>query len=165
MTRARPIAGLLAVLASVATGATPRPAAAQGQPDTADVADLDIEQLGQIRITSASRRPEPASRAAAALFVITREDIRRSGASSLPEALRLAPGLQVARVTARDWSITSRGFAEQSPNKLLVLVDGRAIYSPLFAGVFWDVQDVVLEDVDRIEVILGSGATLWAPTR
>ena len=161
MTQVRPVAGVLAVLASVAAGATARPAAAQGHPDTADVADLDIEQLGQIRITSASRRPEPASRAAAALFVITREDIRRSGASSLPEALRLAPGLQVTRVTARDWSITSRGFAEQSPNKLLVLVDGRAIYSPLFAGVFWDVQDVVLEDVDRIEVILGSGATLW----
>ena len=139
------------------------PAVGHAQVDTADaeVADLDIEQLGRIRITSAARRPEPASRASAALFVITRDDIRRSGAVSLPEALRLAPGLQVARVTARDWSITARGFAEQSPNKLLVLVDGRAVYSPLFAGVFWDVQDVVLEDVDRIEVILGSGATLW----
>jgi iron complex outermembrane receptor protein len=124
-------------------------------------ADLDIEELARIRITSASRRPEPVSRAATAIFVITREDIRRAGVSSLPEALRLAPGLQVGRVSARDWSITSRGFAEQSPNKLLVLVDGRAVYSPLFAGVFWDVQDVMLEDVDRIEVILGSGATLW----
>jgi iron complex outermembrane receptor protein len=126
-----------------------------------DLADLDIEELSRVRITSASRRPEPASRAAAAVYVITREDIRRAGAGSLPEALRLAPGLQVARVTARDWSISARGFAEQSPNKLLVLIDGRAVYSPLFAGVFWDVQDVPLEDVDRIEVILGPGATLW----
>ena len=151
----------LLLLACVAP-AVPGPLRAQ-EPDVAqqDLADLDIEQLGRGRITSASRRPELASRAAAALFVITREDIRRSGAGSLPEALRLAPGLQVARVTARDWSITARGFAEQSPNKLLVLVDGRAVYSPLFAGVFWDVQDVVLEDVDRIEVILGPGATLW----
>ena len=135
--------------------------AAQAPVPGDELADLDIEQLAQIQITSASRRPEPASRAATAVFVITRDDIRRSGAGTLPEALRLAPGLQVARVTARDWSITSRGFAEQSPNKLLVLIDGRAVYSPLFAGVFWDVQDVVLEDIERIEVILGSGATLW----
>ena len=130
-------------------------------PDGQDLAELDIEELGRIRITSGSRRPEPASRATTALFVLTREDIRRSGAASLPEALRLVPGLQAARVTARDWSITTRGFAEQSPNKLLVMIDGRAVYSPLFAGTFWDVQDVVLADLERIEVILGSGATLW----
>lgn len=136
-------------------------AVAQEPAPQPDVADLDIEELGRVRITSTSRRPEPASRAAAAVYVITREDIRRSGAASLPQALRLAPGLQVARVTARDWSITSRGFAEPSPNKLLVLIDGRAVYSPLFAGVFWDVQDVALEDIERIEVILGPGATLW----
>jgi iron complex outermembrane receptor protein len=151
--------GVLLALALALTAAAR--AAAQEPAREPDVADLDIEELGRIRITSASRRPEPASRAAAAVYVITREDIRRAGAGSLPEALRLAPGLQVARVTERDWSITSRGFAEQSPNKLLVLIDGRAVYSPLFAGVFWDVQDVPLEDVDRIEVILGPGATLW----
>jgi len=153
------IRGVLLALGLTLAAATG--AAAQQPAREPDLADLDIEELGRIRITSTSRRPEPASRAAAAVYVITREDIRRAGASSLPEALRLAPGLQVARVTARDWSITSRGFAEQSPNKLLVLIDGRAVYSPLFAGVFWDVQDVPLEDVDRIEVILGPGATLW----
>ena len=155
--------GTLALgFAASAALASPRPSTAQQPaPAAPDVADLDIEELGRIRITSVSRRPEPADRATAAVFVITREDIRSSGASSIPEALRLAPGLQVARVTARDWSITARGFAEQSPNKLLVLVDGRAIYSPLFAGTFWDVQDVVMADVDRIEVILGPGATLW----
>jgi iron complex outermembrane receptor protein len=125
------------------------------------LADLDIEQLAHIRVSSASRRLEAADRATTAVFVISRDDIRRTGATTLPDALRLAPGLQVAQVTGRDWSITSRGFAEQSPNKLLVLVDGRAIYSPLFAGVFWDVQDLPLEDVERIEVILGPGATLW----
>jgi iron complex outermembrane recepter protein len=151
--------GVLLALALAVAAATR--AAAQQPEREPDLADLDIEELGRIRITSTSRRPEPASRAAAAVYVITREDIRRAGAGSLPEALRLAPGLQVARVTARDWSITSRGFAEQSPNKLLVLIDGRAVYSPLFAGVFWDVQDVPLEDVERIEVILGPGATLW----
>jgi iron complex outermembrane recepter protein len=149
------------VALALALALTATHAAAQEPAREPDLADLDIEELGRIRITSTARRPEPASRAAAAVYVITREDIRRAGAVSLPEALRLAPGLQVARVTARDWSITSRGFAEQSPNKLLVLIDGRAVYSPLFAGVFWDVQDVALEDVERIEVILGPGATLW----
>ena len=151
--------GLLA--AACAALAVPPSACAQEPGAGPQVADLDIEELGRIRITSTTRRPEAASRATAAVFVLTREDIRRSGANSIPEVLRLVPGLQVARVTARDWSITSRGFAEQSPNKLLVLVDGREIYSPLFAGTFWDVQDVVLADLDRIEVILGSGATLW----
>jgi iron complex outermembrane recepter protein len=155
-------AALALAFATWATFAAARPARAQQPAGGApDVADLDIEELGRVRVTSVSRRPELAARATAAVFVITREDIRSSGASSIPEALRLAPGLQVARVTARDWSITARGFAEQSPNKLLVLVDGRAIYSPLFAGTFWDVQNVVMEDVDRIEVILGPGATLW----
>jgi iron complex outermembrane receptor protein len=151
-------AGALSLLfpAFAAFAAAQQPA---GRPP--DLTDLDIEELGRIRITSVSRRPEPASRATAAVFVITREDIRRSGASSIEEALRLVPGLQVARVGARDWSITSRGFAAQSPDKLLVLVDGRAVYSPLFAGTFWDVQRVVMEDVDRIEVILGPGATVW----
>jgi iron complex outermembrane recepter protein len=151
----------LACAACAVLGAPRRSLAQQPAAGAPDIAGLDIEELGRIRVTSTSRRPEPASRATAALFVVTREDIRRFGASSIPEALRLVPGLQVARVTARDWSITARGFAEQSPNKLLVLVDGRAIYSPLFAGTFWDVQDVVMEDVDRIEVILGPGATLW----
>jgi iron complex outermembrane receptor protein len=151
---------LLVAFASAAPIAFPL-SAQDPVPPGASFADLDIEELARIRVSSASRRLEPAAQATAAVFVVSRDDIRRSGASTVPEALRLAPGLQVARVTARDWSITSRGFAEQSPNKLLVLVDGRAVYSPLFAGVFWDVQDLPLEDVERIEVILGPGATLW----
>lgn len=126
-----------------------------------NLGDLDIEQLAQIRVTSVARRPEALGQAPAAIFVITREDIRRSGAVSLPEALRLAPGLQVARVGSREWAISSRGFNERASNKLLVQLDGRAVYSPVFAGVNWDVQDVPLVDIERIEVILGPGATLW----
>jgi iron complex outermembrane receptor protein len=127
----------------------------------ADIGSLDIEELAQIRVTSVARRPELYAEAAAAISVITREDIRRSGATTLPEALRLVPGLQTARLDTRDWAVSARGFNDQTTNKLLVLIDGRAVYSPFFAGVFWDVQQVALGDVERIEVIRGPGATLW----
>ena len=126
-----------------------------------DLADLSLEELGNIEVTSVSRRPERLSDAAASIFVITGEDIRRSGATSLPEALRLAPNLQVARVDAKTYAITARGFNNAIGNKLLVVIDGRTVYSPLFSGVFWDQQDVMLEDVDRIEVISGPGAAQW----
>ena len=108
-----------------------------------------------------SRRAERLQDAAASIFVITADDIRRSGVSSLPEALRLAPNLQVARVSANSYAISARGFNNAIGNKLLVLIDGRTVYTPLFSGVFWDSQDVMLEDVERIEVISGPGATLW----
>ena len=127
----------------------------------ADIADLSIEELGNIQITSVSRHAERLSDAPAAIFVITREDIRRSGATRLPEALRLAPNLEVARVSASSYAISARGFNNTAANKLLVLIDGRIVYTPLFSGVFWDAQDVMLEDVERIEVISGPGATLW----
>lgn len=123
--------------------------------------DLSLEELAQLRVTSVNRRPTPVATAAASIYVITGEDIRRTGATSLPEALRLAPNLQVARVDARNYAITARGFNNAFANKLLVLIDGRTVYSPLFSGVFWDAQDLVLEDVERIEVISGPGATLW----
>src|SRR5438270_318029 len=127
----------------------------------ADIADLSIEELGNIQITSVSRHAERLSDAPAAIFVITGEDIRRSGATRLPEALRLAPNLEVARVGASSYAISARGFNSTTANKLLVLIDGRAVYTPLYSGVFWDAQDVMLEDVERIEVISGPGATLW----
>ena len=123
--------------------------------------DLSLEELSQIEITSVSRRPESLSDAAASVFVITGDDIRRSGATSLPEALRLAPNLQVARIDGGQYAITARGFNNAIGNKLLVLIDGRIVYAPFFSGVLWDQQDVFLEDVDRIEVISGPGATLW----
>lgn len=135
------------------------PAAAQSR--LADLASLSLEELSNIEITSVSRRAERLSDAPTSVFVISADDIRRSGATSLPEALRLAPNLQVARVNADSYAISSRGFNSNSGNKLLVLIDGRSVYTPFFAGVFWDVQGVLLEDVERIEVISGPGGTLW----
>jgi iron complex outermembrane receptor protein len=123
--------------------------------------ELSLEQLMNIEVTSASKKEQKLSEVPAALYVITQEEIRRSGATSIPEALRLAPGLEVARINAHTWAITARGFNSLSANKLLVLIDGRSVYTPLFSGVWWDVQDLLLEDVDRIEVILGPGATIW----
>jgi iron complex outermembrane receptor protein len=123
--------------------------------------DLSIEELSNIEITSVSKRDERLSDAPTSVFVITSEDIRRSGATSLPEALRLAPNLQVARVSTNEYAISARGFNSTAANKLLVLIDGRSVYSPLFSGVFWDAQDVMMEDIERIEVISGSGGTLW----
>lgn len=133
------------------------------QPDSAAQAlkALSIEQLMNLEVTSVSGRPERLAQAASAIQVVTQEDIRRSGASSLPEALRIATNLQVAQVDSRQWAISARGFNGTTANKLLVLIDGRTVYTPLFSGVFWDVQHVPLEDVDRIEVISGPGATLW----
>ncbi len=128
---------------------------------TADLADLTLEQLGNVVVTSVSRREEPLGSAASSIYVITGEDIRRSGAITLPEALRLAPNLFVARADANQYAISARGFANVLANRLLVLIDGRIVYSPLFSGVFWEAQDVMLEDVERIEVISGPGGTLW----
>ena len=112
-------------------------------------------------VTSVSKTPEPLGQAPAAIQVITNDEIRRSGASSLPEALRLADNLQVAQDNAHDWNISARGFNADLGNKLLVLIDGRTVYTPLFSGVEWDVQNVMLADLDRIEVISGPGGTLW----
>lgn len=123
--------------------------------------ELTLDELGSLEVTSVSRHAERLADAPAALFVITADDIRRTGATSLAEALRLAPNLQVARLDASQYAISARGFNNAISNKLLVLVDGRTIYTPLFSGVFWDQQDVLLEDVERIEIISGPGATLW----
>lgn len=126
-----------------------------------DVTELDMADLLQMQVTSVSKKAQALSDAPAAVFVITNEDIKRSGVTSVPEALRMAPGVDVARINSSNWAITARGFNGRFANKLLVLVDGRTVYSPAFAGVYWDAQDVLLEDVDRIEVIRGPGATLW----
>ncbi len=127
----------------------------------ADLTELTLEQLMNVEITSVSKKEERLWDSAAAVFVITGEDIRRAGVKSIPEALRLAPGLQVAQFGSNRWAISARGFNATFSNKLLVLIDGRSVYTPLFAGVFWDVQDTLLEDIDRIEVIRGPGGTLW----
>jgi iron complex outermembrane receptor protein len=134
---------------------------AQNQQAVPDVSKMSIEDLMNVEVTSVSKHTQRVADAAAAVFVITQEDIRRSGAASIPEALRAVPGLQVARIDENKWAISSRGFNGRFDNKLLVLIDGRSVYTPLFSGVYWNVQDVMLEDVDRIEVIRGPGATLW----
>ena len=126
-----------------------------------DFLDMPLEDLLSLEVVSVSKRKQLVSEAAAAVFVITQEDIRRAGVTSIPEALRLAPGIQVGRIDANKWAITSRGFDNQFANKLLVLMDGRTVYTPSFSGVYWDVQDTMLEDIDRIEVIRGPGATIW----
>ena len=130
-------------------------------PPTSTLKQLSVEELMDIEVTSVSRRPEKVSETASAIQVITQEDIRRSGATSIPEALRLASNLEVAQVDSHQWAISARGFSNTAANKMLVMIDGRTVYTPLFAGVFWDVQDTLLEDLDRIEVISGPGATLW----
>ena len=128
---------------------------------TTSLKKLSLDELMQVEVTSVSKRTEKLADAPASIFVISSEDIRRSGASTLPEALRLAPNLEVARMDAVQYAISARGFNNAIGNKLLVLIDGRTVYTPLFSGVFWDQQEVMLEDIERIEVISGPGATLW----
>jgi len=126
-----------------------------------DFTRFSLEELKDVEIISASRRPGRLSQTPAAVYVITREDIRRSGATSIPDALRMATGVQVARITATDWAVNIRGLNNRFANNLLVLIDGRSVYSHVFSGVFWDIQDTVLEDIERIEVIRGPGAAIW----
>ena len=126
-----------------------------------ELKQLNVEDLMNVQVTSVARHPERLLETASAIQVITQEDIRRSGATSIPEALRLADNLQVAQKNSHDWAISARGFNTALANKLLVMIDGRTVYTPLYSGVFWDVQDYVLADIDRIEVISGPGGTLW----
>ncbi len=126
-----------------------------------DLTELNLEDLMNIEVTSVSKKEEKLFQTAAAAFVITQDDIRHSGATNVPDLLRMVPGLEVARIDASHWAITSRGFNGQFANKMLVLIDGRSVYTPLFSGVFWSAQDLMLEDIERIEVIRGPGATLW----
>jgi len=134
---------------------------AQNAQQVPDVTKMSVEDLMNMQVTSVSKHTQKVADAAAAIFVLTQEDIRRSGATSIPDALRLVPGLEVARIDENKWAIGSRGFNGRFDNKLLVLIDGRSVYTPLFSGVYWNIQDVMLEDLDRIEVIRGPGATLW----
>ncbi len=122
---------------------------------------MSLEELMDQEVTSVEKQPEPLRQAPAAIQVVTGDEIHRSGATSIPEALRLADNLDVAQVNSHDWAISARGFNSHLGDKLLVLMDGRAVYSPLYGGVLWNVQDYLLEDLDRIEVISGPGGTLW----
>ncbi|HEX5284003.1 MAG TPA: TonB-dependent receptor [Bryocella sp.] len=149
----------LALLPRVALSA---PYQAQSTP-AQQLKQLSLAQLGDIEVTTVSKEPEEVWHTAAAITVITQDDIRRSGANSIPELLRLIPGVQVAREQSDQWAVAVRGFNSQFSKGLLVLIDGRSVYTPLFEGVYWDVQDLVLADIDRIEVIRGPGGTIWGP--
>jgi len=155
----RPVPVLLLVVIALAL-ASPV-AFADDQLAANDLANLSLEQLGNIEVTSVSLRRERLSEVPASIYVITAEDIRRSGVKTIPEALRLAPTLEVARADANQYAVSARGFASVLANKMLVLIDGRTVYSPLFSGVFWEAQDLMLADVDRIEVISGPAGTSW----
>jgi len=137
------------------------PALAATDVNANEYLDLDITQLMHITVSSVAKRDQRLVDAAAAVFVISQEDIRRSGVTSVADALAMAPGIQVAQISASKWSVSSRGFAGYLSNKLLVLIDGRSVYSPLYSGVFWDSNNVMLEDVERIEVVRGPGGTVW----
>lgn len=126
-----------------------------------DLTELSLDDLLQVEVTSVSKQAEPLQEAAAAIFVVTGAEIRNAGARSIAEALRLVPGMHVARNAANEYAISARGFNSTTADKLEVLLDGRSVYTPLFSGVFWDVLDTNLGDIDRIEVIRGPGATLW----
>lgn len=134
---------------------------AQDSESSDDLLDLDLDALVNIEVTSVSKKAQKMTDAAAAIAVVTGEDVRKSGATSIPDALRLVPGLQVAQVNSGSFAISARGFNNQFANKLLVMIDGRSVYTPLFSGVYWDAQNVMLDDLDRIEVIRGPGATVW----
>ena len=133
----------------------------QVSPRPAALIELSLEALGELEVVTASKTPETLWQTSSAIAVLTQEDIRRSGATSLPELIRLVPGVQVARIDSNHWAVGVRGFGDSFSKSLLVLIDGRSIYTPLFAGVYWGVHDVLIEDIDRIEVIRGPGGTIW----
>jgi len=159
-TRRRPAVVALVLAVLVTTAGFPAARAAEEPPP---LTELSLEELMDVEVTLPSRRPASRALASAPVFVVTQEDIRRSGVTNIPDALRLAPGVQVAEATASQWAVGIRGFASRLTRSLLVLMDGRSLYTPLFAGTYWEVQNTFLEDVDRIEVVRGPGGALWGP--
>jgi iron complex outermembrane receptor protein len=139
------------------------PQAGSGQTGPQVLKKLSLEELSQIEVTTPSKEPVKAFQTPASVYVITGEDIRRAGITSIPEALRLAPGVEVARIDGNKWSIGIRGFGSRLTRSVLVLIDGRTVFTPLFDGTYWEVQDTPMDDIDRIEVIRGPGGTIWGP--
>ncbi len=152
---------LLAAHAAPGIAQSPQDPPASPVPTVADPTSLDLEDLLEIRVITAAKREQVVTRVPAAIHVVRGEELARAGVRSIPEALRLVPGVHVARTRANTWAISARGFNDNLSNKLLVTIDGRSVYSPLHSGVFWDVQDTFVEDIDRIEVIRGPGGSLW----
>ncbi len=163
-------AGKKAILAVLLTGVSAAATqAGSGQAQLAqddsqeNLKQMSLEQLGQLEVTTFSKTPTPLHNTPAALYVITSEEILRSGVTTIPDALRLAPGVEVGRLSSTTWAVSIRGLQNNFSKSVLVLIDGRNVYTPLFAGVYWDVQDLPLEDIDRIEVIRGPAGTIWGP--
>ena len=154
---------LFLLAAGIAIGQTPQTPNADTGSGLAKYKTMSLEQLTQIDVTTLSKEPEKAFQTPAAIYIITGSDIRRSGATSLPEALRLAPGVEVERIDANKWSIGIRGFGTRLTRSVLVLIDGRTVFTPLFDGTYWEVWLTFMEDIDRIEVIRGPGGTIWGP--
>ena len=160
----RDLAVLLLLALFTPVAGAQAPASNTQQPDTTSaLKSLSLEELSKIEVTTPSKTPEQASHSPTAIYVITGDEIRRSGATSIPEALRLAPGVEVARIDGNKWSIGIRGFGSRLSRSVLVLIDGRTVYTTFFAGTYWEVQDTVMDDIDRIEVIRGPGGTIWGP--
>src|ERR1035438_4112434 len=145
---------LLAVLAgSLFAGTTP--------PAVPDFASLSLQELSEVKVTSVSKKDQKLSQVAAAVYVISQEEIHRSGMTTVADLLRLVPGVSVARIDSSKWAVTARGLNGRYAANLLVLIDGRSVYTPIFGGVYWDMSMPLLDDIDRIEVIRGPGASLW----
>lgn len=159
--RIRPMRRRSHVLVAVLTALFGLPDGFAQAVSESDVTELSIEDLMEQKVTSVSKTEQTFSDTAAAVFVVTQDDLRRSGVTNIPEALRMVPGVQVARIDSNKWAVTARGFNGRFANKLLVLIDGRTVYTPSFSGVYWETQDLVLEDIERIEVIRGPGASVW----
>jgi iron complex outermembrane recepter protein len=154
-------ARLLAAMTALVVCAVARAQDGQGQQAPRDLANASLEDLMKVEVTSVSNKQQTLSRTAAAVFVITQEDIERSGATNIPDVLRIVPGLDVAQINANTWAVSARGLNGQFSNELLVLIDGRNVYTPSFGGVFWDTVDLPVENIERIEVIRGPGASIW----
>jgi iron complex outermembrane receptor protein len=152
---------ILAVCVPFAFALAPSCSAAEAPSETTELKSLSLEQLGNVEVTSVSKEPEVVWHTPAAIYVLTQDDIRRSGATTLPDLLRTVPGIEVAQMQSNQWAVGIRGFGSQFSKGVLLLIDGRSAYTPLFEGVYWDVQDVPLEDVERIEIIRGPGGTIW----
>src|SRR3984885_5826849 len=144
-------------------GQSEAPISAAPEPTTKQLKELSLEELGKIQVTTFSKTPTELWDTPTALYVITSDDILRSGVTTIADALRLAPGVEVGRLSSTTWAVGIRGLQNNFSKSVLVLIDGRNVSSPLFAGVYWDVQDMPLEDIDRIEVIRGPGGTIWGP--
>ena len=162
----RVLSSLALVLARLASLPAHAQLVASASDPLTELSRMSLEQLSKVEVTSVSKSAQPLSSAAASIYVITREEILRSGVLSVPEALRLAPNLQITQLNSRNTRIGARGFSgapdvQNFSNKILILIDGRSVYSPLFSGVAYDMLDVVMDDIDRIECISGPGATLW----